>query len=118
MIATNEWQTTTLGDLISRAGCFIQTGPFGSQLHKRDYQETGIGTVNPTHLENNRINQTKVPRVSRETADRLQRHRLVEGDILFARRGEIGRHSLVSEAEDGWLPVKRRKDAQRVIHAG
>jgi type I restriction enzyme S subunit len=28
---------------------------------------------------------------------------LEPGDILFARRGEIGRHGLVSEAEGGWL---------------
>ena len=26
---------------------FLQTGPFGSQLHKRDYPEDGIGVVNP-----------------------------------------------------------------------
>ena len=27
---------------------FLQTGPFGSQLHKHDYQEEGVGVVNPT----------------------------------------------------------------------
>jgi restriction endonuclease S subunit len=103
MSGSNGWQSTTLGALASSKGCFIQTGPFGSQLHKRDYQKTGVGTVNPTHLENNRVNHTNVPRVSCETADRLERHRLAAGDILFARRGEIGRHGLVSEAEHGWL---------------
>jgi type I restriction enzyme S subunit len=44
-----------------------------------------------------------VPRVSPETASRLERHKVDAGDILFARRGEIGRHGLVSESERGWL---------------
>ena len=34
---------------------------------------------------------------------RLGKHRLQKFDILFARRGEIGRQALVSEAEKSWL---------------
>jgi type I restriction enzyme, S subunit len=59
--------------------------------------------VNPTHLWGNRINHEEIPRVSKETAERLERHRLEADDILFARRGEIGRHGLVTKDEDGWL---------------
>ena len=59
--------------------------------------------VNPTHLWGNRINHEEIPRVSKEIAERLERHRLEAGDILFARRGEIGRHGLVTKDEDGWL---------------
>jgi type I restriction enzyme S subunit len=99
----NGWRNTTLGALVSEADCFIQTGPFGSQLHKHDYQEDGIGVVNPTHLIGNKIMHDDVPLISSETASRLAKHRLSTGDILFARRGEIGRHGLVTEAEDGWL---------------
>jgi len=44
-----------------------------------------------------------VPFVSSDTAIRLAKHRLSPGDLLFARRGEIGRHGLVSERENGWL---------------
>jgi type I restriction enzyme S subunit len=99
----NGWRNTTLGALVSETNCFIQTGPFGSQLHKHDYQENGIGVVNPTHLIGNKIVHDDVPRISTETASRLAKHRVSQGDILFARRGEIGRHGLVTEAEYGWL---------------
>ena len=51
----------------------------------------------------NKISHDEVPRISAETASRLERHRLQSDDILFARRGEIGRHGLVTASEDGWL---------------
>ena len=98
-----SWEVITLNELCERPNGALQTGPFGSQLHKRDYQENGVAVVNPTHLSGNRINHEEVPRVSEKVADQLKRHRLQELDILFARRGEIGRHGLVTKAEKGWL---------------
>jgi type I restriction enzyme S subunit len=98
-----SWEATTLGELACKPQGVLQTGPFGSQLHKHDYLAEGIGVVNPTHLWGNRINHEDVPRVSPGTAARLERHRLEAGDILFARRGEIGRHGMVTDGEEGWL---------------
>ena len=98
-----SWEQTTLGDLCKEPRGAIQTGPFGSQLHKDDYQETGVPVVNPTHLNAGSINHESVPRVSNENAIRLERHRLCAGDIVFARRGQIGRMALVTEFEEGWL---------------
>ena len=98
-----SWTATTLGELACKPDGFLQTGPFGSQLHKHDYLTEGVGVVNPTHLWGNRINHEDVPRVSPETAARLDRHLLKAGDILFARRGEIGRHGMVTKDEEGWL---------------
>ena len=98
-----SWEQTTLGDLCKGPGGAIQTGPFGSQLHKDDYQETGVPVVNPTHLNEGRIKHENVPMVSDENASRLKRHRLCVSDIVFARRGQIGRMALVTESEEGWL---------------
>ncbi|MDD5036171.1 MAG: restriction endonuclease subunit S [Methylococcaceae bacterium] len=98
-----DWEVMPLGELACKPDGFLQTGPFGSQLHKHDYLSEGVGVVNPTHLWDNQINHEEVPRVSPETAARLERHRLAVGDILFARRGEIGRHGMVTEKEEGWL---------------
>lgn len=98
-----SWEATAIGKLTCEPHGFLQTGPFGSQLHKHDYKEEGVGVVNPTHLWGNRINHEDVPRVSHETAARLERHHLKAGDIRFARRGEIGRHGLVTKDEERWL---------------
>ncbi len=98
-----SWTYTTLGDLASKPDGLIQTGPFGSQLHKDEYTTEGIPVVNPTNLLGNRINPENISRISCETAKPLKRHILKKGDILFGRRGEIGRHGLVTEKEDGWF---------------
>ena len=59
--------------------------------------------VNPTHMDSGRIEHGNVPRVSAQNAKRLERHQLESDDIIFARRGEIGRMALVRESESGWL---------------
>lgn len=81
----------------------IQTGPFGSQLHSDDYSPGSIPVINPLHLNNGRIYPDFDVAIDDETWQRLSRHELQEGDIVFARRGEIGRCGLVTLVEAGWL---------------
>ena len=68
-------ERTTLGNLCEAPGGALQTGPFGSQLHKDDYQDTGTPVVNPTHLADLRVDHAGVPRISEHDAQRLERHR-------------------------------------------
>ncbi len=102
-LVPESWVPISLGELCEKPNGALQTGPFGSQLHKDEYQENGIAVVNPTHLAGNRINHERVPRVSDKVARRLEKHRLRKFDIIFARRGEIGRQGLVTDAEESWL---------------
>ncbi len=99
----NWWKHTALGAIAEADGCRISTGPFGSQLHKHDCEEEGIGVVNPTHIEQWKVSHESVPRISAANAERLSKHRLLPNDLLFARRGEIGRHAVISEDERDWL---------------
>ena len=98
-----SWIETTLGELCKKPDGRIQTGPFGSMLHKNEYQNKGIPVVNPVDLDNNRINRHNIPCISNATANRLKRYRLKHNDILFARRGEIGRHGIVFKGEKDWI---------------
>lgn len=99
---SEAWRDTRLGKLVeSDKG--LQTGPFGSQLHASDYVSDGIPVIMPRDLAGNVIADDISSRVSTETAERLERYRLKTGDILFARRGQIGRCALVTPAQDGWL---------------
>ncbi len=59
--------------------------------------------INPSHLRNGRIYPDWDCAVNEETRSRLVRHELQEGDIIFARRGEMGRCALVTKIEKGWL---------------
>ncbi|MCB1881755.1 MAG: restriction endonuclease subunit S [Gammaproteobacteria bacterium] len=102
-LVPESWASIRLGELCEKPSGALQTGPFGSQLHKDEYQEEGIAVVNPTHLAGNMINHENLPRVSEGVARLISKHQLQKFDILFARRGEIGRQGFVTEREEGWI---------------
>lgn len=81
----------------------MQTGPFGSQLHAEDYVDDGIPLINPAHMIAGRIVPDSKVSVDEETQERLSRHKLCEGEIIFARRGELGRCAIVTKNQEGWL---------------
>jgi type I restriction enzyme S subunit len=81
----------------------MQTGPFGSQLHAEDYIDDGIPLINPAHMIDGKITPDSKVSVDTETWQRLKRHQLFEGDLIFARRGELGRCAIVTKEQEGWL---------------
>ncbi len=97
------WACIDLAELTRRFGGTIQTGPFGSQLHASDYVESGVPVVMPKDIVNRRASTYSVARIGAADADRLCRHRLQAGDIVFSRRGDVERHALITEREVGWL---------------
>jgi type I restriction enzyme S subunit len=81
----------------------LQTGPFGSSLHKSDYVTGGTPIINPQHLQGYGIRPSERVAVAPDTVARLSAFRLEAGDIVLGRRGEMGRCALVEIREDGWL---------------
>lgn len=97
------WRASTLGSICAESGGAIKTGPFGSQLHASDYCDAGVPVVMPQDLAGRRVQVDKIARVGAADAGRLIRHQLQSGDIVFSRRGDVGRHALVGGREVGWL---------------
>ena len=81
----------------------IQTGPFGSQLHKEDYVEIGTPIVTVEHLGNRIFTEQNLPKVSDEDKRRLNKYILRKGDIVFSRVGSVDRCSYVDKSHDGWM---------------
>lgn len=98
-----RWLSGTIGEISDRGGGEVKTGPFGSQLHQSDYQETGTPVVMPTDIANWHIDQSRIARVSASHVQRLHKHKLSKGDIICGRRGDIGRQALVCDENAGWL---------------
>ncbi|MBB5417076.1 restriction endonuclease subunit S [Paraburkholderia atlantica] len=94
-----HWQLKRLGNLCS----LIQTGPFGSQLHSEDYIDDGTPVVNPSNIQNGAVVPDWGCTVSDDVADELAHHKLRDGDIIFGRRGEMGRCALIRPENIGWL---------------
>ena len=94
-----KWEIAKLGDISKN----IQTGPFGSQLHQSDYSECGIPVVMPKNLVGGKISEESIARVDKTHVERLCRHKIEVGDILYSRRGDVGRCAHVTKKEEGWL---------------
>ena len=92
------WKKVRLGEVGE-----IITGPFGSSLHEKDYTKTGTPIVNPQNIVNGRIIPMDKCLVSDETVERLCKFKMNAGDIVIARRGEMGRCAVVEENQEGWL---------------
>ncbi|MBI4002406.1 MAG: restriction endonuclease subunit S [Nitrospira defluvii] len=93
------WQAARISQIIVE----LQTGPFGSSLHQSDYQKGGIPVINPASIKNERLIPVESMAVGPKTLERLATFKLRTGDIVMARRGEMGRCAVVTEQEDGWL---------------
>ena len=81
----------------------IQIGPFGSQLHRKDYIKGGIPLVNPVNIIGNKIFPDNEITLTQEKYNSLPNYHLNEGDIIMARRGEMGRCGLITEVENNWF---------------
>ena len=81
----------------------IQTGPFGSQLHKEDYVQDGTPIVTVEHLGNRVFTEQNLPMVSDADKERLNKYVLSEGDIVFSRVGSVDRCSYVDSNHSGWM---------------
>lgn len=94
-----SWQKLTLRDISLN----IQTGPFGSQLHQSDYSEKGTPVVMPKDLVEGKISEESIARVEEVHVNRLLKHKIETGDILYARRGDVGKCAFTTDREKGWL---------------
>ncbi|EAQ32570.1 putative specificity protein s [Idiomarina baltica OS145] len=97
------WNESTLGDICDAGQGIIKTGPFGSQLHQSDYSDAGTPVVMPKDIVGGRVSESSIARVAEEHVERLSHHQLYPGDIVYGRRGDIGRCALVTPRESGWL---------------
>jgi type I restriction enzyme S subunit len=97
------WKPSTLRAICNEGGGDIQTGPFGTQLHAADYVREGIPSIMPSDLRDNRIDASSISRIREKDAQRLNVYRVRKGDVVYSRRGDVERRSLIRDAENGWL---------------
>jgi type I restriction enzyme S subunit len=98
-----EWEFTNFGRVLSQSGGHIQTGPFGSQLHSDEYVSEGVPVVMPQDINRGMISTMKIARITESRANSLFRHRMHQGDLVFARRGDLSRCAVIHDSEEGWL---------------
>jgi restriction endonuclease S subunit len=98
-----HWHVIRVKSLEGNRSSAVQTGPFGAQLHANDYMDEGVPLILIRNVGEMRINNTNIPMISYEDAERLSIYRIKKGDIVFSRVGSIGRIAPCTEREEGWL---------------
>lgn len=97
---TNEkgWEVKLVREIAS-----VKIGPFGSLLHAADYITGGCPVINTVHMREGRICAEADFTVSEEKRNEMSSYLLERNDIIFGRRGDIGRCALVSATEAGYI---------------
>lgn len=94
-----EWRNKKLGSISIQ----IQTGPFGSQLHQSDYSDIGTPVIMPKDIVDGKISDDSIARVEEAHVNRLARHKVNEGDIIYPRRGDVRKCAYTVAEQSGWL---------------
>lgn len=68
----------------------ISMGPFGSDIKKEVYTDSGIAVLNGSNLQGYELNEDSFGFVTEEKADSLKKANAHRGDIVITHRGTIG----------------------------
>ena len=98
-----EWEVMSLGAALDGAKGYLQTGPFGSQLHAHEYTHVGVPVIMPQDILQGFVSTAIIARIPEARAHDLRRHRVIENDIVFSRRGDLSRAAAIGSREVGWL---------------
>lgn len=79
------------------------TGPFGTQLKSSEYVNDCVPVINPTHIVNSRICPDWLITVTSEKSVELERFRLIPGDVILGRKGDVDKAAVVSNVEEGYI---------------
>ena len=97
----SKYKRVLLGEVAIQNG--IQTGPFGSQLKAEEYSESGIPVVMPKDIHGGLITEKSIARISEKKALKLNKHKIVPGDLIFPRRGDLRRIGVTLQKNAGWI---------------
>lgn len=109
-----HWAVVRFRDLCTS----ISTGPFGTALGNGDYVTGGVPVINPSHIVDEQCCPDYEISVSLKAAERLSFWAMQPGDLVTARRGELGRAAIITEEQRGWIcgtgSLRVRPDTGRV----
>ena len=90
-----------LGDIVIKNG--LQTGPFGSQLKAEEFVSKGIPVVMPKNIKQGFISCENIVRISPYKAELLKKHKIISGDIIFSRRGDLKKIGIATSYNNDWF---------------
>lgn len=98
------WEIIHLEDLCEPGKQAIVDGPFGSNLKRSDYVDSGIPVLKIQNVKENLITLKKMDYVKPEKYEELVRHSFTEGDIVMTKLGDpLGVSAIVKGIPKGLI---------------
>ena len=98
------WEINRLEDLCEPGKQAIVDGPFGSNLKRSDYVDSGIPVLKIQNIKENIITLKKMDYVKPEKYEELVRHSFTEGDIVMTKLGDpLGVSAIVKGIPNGLI---------------
>ena len=97
----SNWKIKKLGEVVKNDKFAIVDGPFGTQLHAKDYTEIGIPVIRITNItRDNEFDDHNLVFISEQKFKSLTRSAVFPGDILLAKTGAtIGKVAIFDNYE-------------------
>lgn len=100
----NSWSVCGMLDVAPNDRQAILTGPFGADLGQADFRSDGVPVLRIGNVQAGFIDWQDTQFVAESKANALEKYRVREGDLLFARQGATtGRNALADARADGAL---------------
>ncbi len=99
----DTWEIENVKQLSTLKKESVLTGPFGLMLHSSDYVSEGTPLILIKNIQNGRIVDDDIPKISDKDVQRLSRYMVKEGDIIFSRVGRVGSSVLIEKKHSSWL---------------
>ncbi len=94
-----KWPLATIDSLKANERHSLVGGPFGSNLTRRDYVDTGVPVIRGVNLpDDERFSEDEFVFVSEAKADELRQNCARRGDVVFTQRGTLGQVGLIPES--------------------
>jgi type I restriction enzyme S subunit len=98
------WEIKRLEDLCEPGKQAIVDGPFGSNLKRSDYVDSGIPVLKIQNVKENVITLKKMDYVKPEKYQELVRHSFTQGDIVMTKLGDpLGVSAIVNGIPNGLI---------------
>lgn len=100
------WRVAQVGDLLADRPHAMRSGPFGSQLKKRDLSSHGVPLLGIDNVHIDRFVPEYKRFVSPQTFHRLAQFQVFPGDVMITVMGTVGRACVVPQDIDRALSSK------------